>query len=51
MESVKLQAMAASMFPPNLAKAAGHVMIGKDLAWWLKGMMNHLHKIRGICER
>jgi bifunctional pyridoxal-dependent enzyme with beta-cystathionase and maltose regulon repressor activities len=50
-QSTKLQAMAAYMAPTNIAKAAGKVMLSRDLNWWLKGMIEHITKIRGICEK
>jgi len=38
------------MVATNLAKAAGHVMIGDEMEWWHRGLKAHLHKIRGIFE-
>jgi bifunctional pyridoxal-dependent enzyme with beta-cystathionase and maltose regulon repressor activities len=35
----------------NLAKAAAPVMLDSTLDWWREGVMKHLHKIRGICEK
>jgi len=35
----------------TLARAAAPVMLDDTLGWWRKGIMDHLHKIRGICER
>jgi cystathionine beta-lyase len=46
----KLQAVATYMAPTNIAKAAGKVMLSRELDWWLKGMIDHITKIRGICE-
>lgn len=51
MKGIKEQALAATMLPSNFAKAAGHVMIGGELRWWLDGMMTHLNKNRELCEK
>lgn len=34
----------------NLSKAAAPVMLDETLDWWRKGQMEHLHKIRKLCE-
>jgi bifunctional pyridoxal-dependent enzyme with beta-cystathionase and maltose regulon repressor activities len=35
----------------TLAKAVAPIMLSEDLDYWKKDMMDHLHQIRGICER
>jgi aspartate/methionine/tyrosine aminotransferase len=35
----------------NLAKAAAPVMLDHRLDWWRRDIMEHLHKVRGLCER
>lgn len=50
MEDVKKLAFSSMMVPTNLAKAAGKIMISEEMGWWHNALMNHLHKIRGICE-
>ena len=34
----------------NLSKATAPVMLDETLDWWRKGQMEHLHKIKRICE-
>jgi len=51
MKRARMEAFGASMMPTNLAKAAAQVILSDQLGWWLEGLRNHLHKIRGICER
>ncbi len=50
MKSARAQAFGGLMVPTNLAKVAGHVMIGDEMEWWHRGLKAHLHKIRGIFE-
>lgn len=35
----------------NLSKAVAPMMLDSTLDWWRKGLMEHLHRIRGICEK
>jgi len=49
-EDIKRQAFSSMMVATNLSKAAGKVMISDEMEWWHKGLMDHLHKIRGIFE-
>ena len=51
MEKAGMIGFSSLMVPTNFGKAAGHVMISEEMEWWHKGMMAHLLKIRGICEK
>jgi aspartate/methionine/tyrosine aminotransferase len=35
----------------NLAKAAAPVMLGKNLDWWRRDIIEHLEMIRGLCYK
>ena len=35
----------------TLARAAAPVMLDETLDWWVADMMEHLHKIRALCEK
>jgi len=35
----------------TLARAAAPVMLDETLDWWVEDMMEHLHKIRALCEK
>ena len=35
----------------TLARAAAPVMLDESLDWWVADMMEHLHKIRALCEK
>jgi len=49
----RLRKLARGIFrgASTLARAAAPVMLGETLDWWKGDMMEHLHKIRGLCER
>ncbi len=34
----------------TLAKAVAPMMLGEEMDWWRKGLKEHLHKIRALCE-
>lgn len=48
----KLKKLARGVFrgASNLALAAASVMLDETLSWWRIGVMNHLRKIRDMCE-
>jgi len=40
----------ASLNPEIEAKAVAPMMLDDTLDWWRRGMMEHLHRIRALCE-
>ncbi|KON29680.1 hypothetical protein AC482_05880 [miscellaneous Crenarchaeota group-15 archaeon DG-45] len=49
----RLRKLAQGVFrgTSTLARAAAPVMLGEALVWWKREMMEHLHAIRGLCEK
>lgn len=51
MKKIRLCVMDISRSTSTLSKAAAPVMLDESLDWWRKGIMNHLHKMRDMCEK
>jgi aspartate/methionine/tyrosine aminotransferase len=51
MESLRRHAADITRTTSTLAKAAAPVMLGKKLDWWRRDIMEHLHKMRALCEK
>jgi len=47
---LKRHASAIQRGSSTLAKAVAPMMLDDTLDWWRRGMMEHLHRIRAICE-
>lgn len=51
MEDLREQARGVMRGTNTLAKAVAPVMLGEDVNYWKRDMMDHLHKIRDIARR
>ena len=51
MEDLRRLAADITRTTNNLAKAAAPVMLDHRLDWWRRDIMDHLHKVRGLCEK
>jgi aspartate/methionine/tyrosine aminotransferase len=51
MDSLKRHAADITRTTNNLAKAAAPVMLDNRLDWWRRGIVEHLEKMRNLCEK